>query len=191
MARVVSAHACGVTADILSEEECKYIALALQHRRVHNGTPCTEEQYEELYATEVGLQKEKLRQAEGQEVAENVSDLADRLKQHCQCELHVYLHSITEGDPFASWLCNVMGSAAECQGAMYSGNLGRIAVEPVKMIVTNAGFPHLYVQTEGKSKACGFGSMVTYVFGNEEDSPYMWRERLIFLHALLTHTTPR
>ena len=54
-----------------------------------------------------------------------------------------------------------MGSAAECQGALYSGNLGRIAVELVKIILENAGFPHLYVQTEGKSKACGFGSMVT------------------------------
>ena len=67
-----------------------------------------------------------------------------------------------------------MGSAAECQGAMYSGNLGRIAVELVTMILDNAVFPHLYVQTEGKSKACGFGStMVMYVFGNEEDSLYV------------------
>ena len=37
--------------DILSEEECKYIALALQHNKVHNRTPCTEEQYEELHTT--------------------------------------------------------------------------------------------------------------------------------------------
>ena len=87
-----------VSADILSEEECKYIALTLQHRRVHNRTPCTEEQYEELHAMEVALLKEELAQAKGQEVAENVSDLAERLKQQYQCELHVYLHSVTEVD---------------------------------------------------------------------------------------------
>ena len=83
-----------------------------------------------------------------------------------------------------------MGSAAECQGAMYSGNLGRIAVELVKTILNNAGFPHLYLQTEAKSKVCGFGSMVTYVFGNDR-TPYVWREHLTFLHSLLTHTTPK
>ena len=46
-------HMAVVSADILLEEECKYIALAVQHSRVHNRTPCTEEQYEELHATEV------------------------------------------------------------------------------------------------------------------------------------------
>ena len=66
-------------------------------------------------------------------------------------------------DQFATWLCNVLGSAAECQGTLYSGNLGRIAIELVNIILENTGFPHLYIQTEGKSKACGFGGMVTYI----------------------------
>ena len=162
-----------VSRDILSEEECKYIALALQHNKVHNRTPCTEEQYEELRTTEVSLLKGELAQAKGEEVTESLHILADRLELKCQCELHMYVNSVGRADRFATWLCNVMGSAAECQGALYSGNLGRIAIELVKMILENAGFPHLYVQTEGKSKACGFGSMVTYIFGNEEESVYV------------------
>ena len=79
-----------------------------------------------------------------------------------------------------------MGSAAECQGAMYSGNLGRIAVELVKMILDNAGFPHLYLQTEANSKACGFDSMVTYVFGNDR-TPYIYVEGTPDFFACTTH----
>ena len=124
-------------------------------------------------------------------MTESLRILAERLELEWYCELHMYANSVSKADRFATWLCNVMGSAAECQGALYSGNRGRIAVELIKIILENADFPHLYAQTEGRSKACRFGSMVTYLFGNEEDSVYVegTPDFRTFLHELLTCTT--
>ena len=96
----------------------------------------------------------------------------DRLKLGCQCELHTYLRSDGSIDSFADWLGRMMGNASELQGAMYSGNLGNIAVE-VKLILECAGFQHLRIQSEGKSKTCGVASKVIYIFGNEDEALYV------------------
>lgn len=54
------------SADILTVDELKYVALALQHNKLYNQTLCTELQYEELHTTHISLLEAKLAVAEGQ-----------------------------------------------------------------------------------------------------------------------------
>ena len=127
--------------------------------------------YIELRDTEISVLKAKLVVSEGQkERREDVQRCSNRLKFGCQCELHSYLKSTTSSGSFADWLGRNVGNVSEIEGAMYSRNLGNIAVELVKLILEWAGFQHLQVQSEGKSKACGVASMVKYIFGSEDNT---------------------
>ena len=53
------------SAAVLTVDECKYVAFALQHTKLYNQVPCTESQYDELCATNVSLLEAKLAIAEG------------------------------------------------------------------------------------------------------------------------------
>ena len=159
------------SADILTVDELIYVALALQHNKLYNLAPCTEPQYEELRTTQISLLEAKLAVAEGQmERQEDILRCTDHLELGCECDLHTLLRGGESDLDFADWLGRVMGNASELQGAMYSGNLGNIAVELVKLILERAGFQHLQIQSEGKSKTCGVASKVTYIFGNEDEA---------------------
>lgn len=159
--------------DVLTDEESKYIALALQHNKLYNRAPCTELQYDELSHTNTTLLEAKLAVAEGR-VAEDkdICKLSDRLELGCQCDLHTHFRHTKPTGSFADWLGRVMANASELQGDVCSGNLGNIAVE-LKLILEHGGLKHLQVQVEGKSKACGVGSKVTYIFGSEDDIIYV------------------
>lgn len=52
--------------DVLTVDELKYVALALQHNKLYNQAPCTEPQYEELHTTHISLREAKLAVAEGE-----------------------------------------------------------------------------------------------------------------------------
>lgn len=100
---------------------------------------------------------------------EDILRCTDRLELGCECDLHTHLRGDESDLGFADWLGRVMGNASELQGAMYSGNLGNIAVELVKLIL-NVQVSNIYRYNQKVNLKRGVASKVTYIFGSEDEA---------------------